>query len=257
MSDEKAKACAKIDEAVGAWVVGSFRAARHQQEPPIIQQEPPIIGNVGIPAIDEALPFLEGDARKARNDFLSVLKYFLRESPEAPEIRKRRKVHVEKAASLIRTAAALLENADNAPLAALLGSIAEQADNAQYGCLYPRNIYTESKAVDGASEKRHGVFLRAHFVPDALTGNFNSRGGSKSRDANIVRALAPFFPDTPDFWSNGGYALIAGLSQLCGAKTATNQYVRETINQAKRTAAPKPEPRPDNSIIGLLSKPKI
>lgn len=246
----KAAIIAAIDEAVGAWVVESVNAAGRQQEPPIIE-------NVGIPAIDDALPFLEGDARKARNDFLSVLKYFLRESPEAPEIRKRRKVHVEKAASLIREAAALLENADNAPLATLLCSMAEQADNAQYGCIYPRNIYTESTAVDGTSEKRHGVFLRAHFVPDALTGNFNAKGGSISRDANIVRALAQFFPTEQRFFTNGGYALISKLAALCDASKATPTYVRSKIEQDRRTAEPASKAIRDNSIIGLLSKPKI
>ncbi|WP_031568691.1 hypothetical protein [Acidithiobacillus thiooxidans] len=246
----KAAIIAAIDEAVGAWVVHSVNAARRQQEPPII-------GNVGIPAIDKALPFLEGDARNARNDFLSVLKYFLRESPEALEIRKRRKVLVEKAASRIRAAAALLENADNAPLATLLCSIAEQADNAQYGCIYPRNIYTESKAVDGTSEIRHGVFLRAHFVPDALTGNFNGKRGSISRDANIVRALIQFFPNEQGFFTNGGYALISKLAALCGASKATPVYVRSIIEQDRRTAEPASKAIRDNSIIGLLSKPKI
>ena len=227
----KAAIIAAIDEAVGAWVVESVNAARRQQEPPIIE-------NVGIPAIDNALPFLEGDARKARNDFLSVLKYFLRESPEAPEIRKRRKVLVEKAASLIRAAAALLENADNAPLATLLCSIAEQADNAQYGCIYPRNIYTESTAVDGTSEKRHGVFLRAHFVPDALTGNFNGKRGSISRDANIVKAIAQHFPDSQKFLgASEGYSIIAELAGLCGLGNKNpKQYVRETLLGANKGA---------------------
>lgn len=246
----KAAIIAAIDKAVGAWVVESVNAARRQQEPPIIE-------NVEIPAIDNALPFLEGDARKARNDFLSVLKYFLRESPEALEIRKRRKVLVEKAASRIRAAAALLENADNAPLATLLCSIAEQADNAQYGCIYPRNIYTESKAVDGTSEIRHGVFLRAHFVPDALTGNFNGKRGSISRDANIVRALAQFFPTNQEFYTARGYALISTLAVLCGASKAIPVYVRSIIEQDRRTAEPASKAIRDNSIIGLLSKPKI
>ena len=251
MSAETTRAA--IDEAVGAWVIKIADAAQRQQALPIIE-------NVGIPAIDNALPFLKsnnGDARKARYDFLIVFKYLLGERHDAMEVHEYRKAATKKAEALICEAAALMDCIDNPQLATLLYSIADHAKTAQSGCIYPKRIYAGNIAMDDTPDKRVGVLLDAHFVPDALTGNFAGKRGGKSRDANIVKAIAQRFPDSQKFLSaSEGYSIIAGLAVLCGLGNKNpKQYVRETLLGANKgtTKAEEPQPRRDTSIAALLT----
>lgn len=198
------------------------------------------IKSTAIPAIDRALRFIT----KPQSEFFSTITYLLQERGDAIGIADARAKSCDEAAELLRQAAQLLSGADNKPLAHMVEALAPWTERAKYGTVRPVAMIGAhpmgTQDIDAGSAARKG------------------KRGNATRAAAVVRMLVPFFPDTPDFWSNGGYALIAELAQLCGAKTATKQYVRQTIEQAKRTAEPKPEPRRDNSIIGLLlSKPKI
>lgn len=242
----------KIDAAVGNFVVESFQATREGRE--VL----PIIKDVGVPDIDKALPFLNGDAGKARNDFLSVYKYLLRERQDAPEARKLRKKSAEAAASHIRKAAELLAEIENPEMASLLYSMSDWTDMTQYGHVIPKKNFEGNTTIPGTQNKRDGIHMEAHFVPDALTGNFNAARGGLSRDANIVKAIAQFFPDSQEFLSaSNGYSIIAGLAVLCGLENKNpKQYVRETLLRANNkgdTKAEEPQPRRDTSIAALLT----
>ncbi|MHB8210865.1 MAG: hypothetical protein ACYDDP_05930 [Acidithiobacillus sp.] len=227
---------------------------------------------MGIPAIDDALPYLQTPAvwpedmplmrdnpdrwqAAARLSFLSGMVYLLREKPDALENSERRKEPAQKAVHLIREAAALLDEADNPLLAMLLYSIGEHAKKARYGKVFPLNTYAghiipdwtpvminNQKLLD--EHTRRGVLLNAYHEPDALTGMHAGHGNKKSRDANIVIAIAQFFPDSPDFFSRptNGYSVIARLAVLCGLKARSPAaYVATILKGRKRTTKAKPQ----------------
>lgn len=225
---------------------------------------------VGIPAIDAALPHIRGD----KTDFLRALAYLMQEGPNSLDRYERRKDSTDKAARLIREAAALLDGADNPALATLLLSIAEHAEGAACARITPESITpdgalpppawveaweraqftpgvmphapTDWGSPDGG---RRGPVLQAHVELDALSGMLSGRRGGKSDDANIVKWLARFFPDS------SAYAVIAALAVLCGVqKPSPAAYVRSVLKSSKSAAKNEtPQPRHDNSIVGLLT----
>lgn len=226
-------------------------------------REWPDIDGVGIAAIDAALPHLRPLAVwpedmmpmrdtpnrwqiAARLNFLSGLEYLLRERTDALEQSVRREEPTRKAVRLIREAAQLMDKVDNPLLATLLYSIAEHAKKARHGMVFPGNTYSGYIIPDWVPEMvsnqeladagtRQGVLLAAIYQPDALTGALAGKRGGKSRDANIIKAIATYFPESQDFLGHkNGYAVIAQLAMLCGltGKTAQknpNEYVRAVL----------------------------
>jgi len=235
---DKRFARARIEGTLALWHMEAWEAAgRPELVPDNITDGRPPIESVGVPVIDKALSL----TCKPAHVFLSTVAYLLNESDDALEIAERRAKDCDKAAQLLKEAAALLKGANNEPLAYAVEALAPWAERGKYGRVYPAEL--------------SGGYLRATQHVDALTAALKGKRGSPSRQAAIVRALVALFPDTPDFWSNNnGYALIAELSKLWG-KPVTPQAVRSVVEQARRTAPePKPKPRRDSSIIGLLKQ---
>ena len=258
---------AYIQGAMARWHLAAWEAAgKPEKVPDTIYDDRPVIKGVGIPAIDDALPYLQAPSFwpegmplmrnnpnrwqiAARLSFLSGMEYQLREKPDALENSESRKEPVQKAVHLIREAAALLDEADNPLLATLLYSIGEHAKKARYGMIYPIETYAgyiipdwtpgminNQKLLD--EHTRHGVLLNARYEPDALTGMFTGKRGGKSRDANIVKAIAQYFPDSEFYSHQDGYAIIANLAALCGltgktAQSNPNEYVRALLKKGR------------------------
>ncbi|MBU2718767.1 hypothetical protein HF563_05120 [Acidithiobacillus ferridurans] len=265
---DKDFARARIGAAIARWHLAAWEAAgKPEKVPDAIYDDRPVIKGVGIPAIDDALPYLQAPSFwpegmplmrdnpdrwqiAARLSFLSGMEYLLQEKSDALECSERRKEPVQKAVHLIREAAALLDAADNPLLATLLYSIGEHAKKARYGKIYHLETYAgyiipdwtpgminNQKLAD--EHTRRGVLLNASYTPDALTGALVGKQGGKSRDANIVKAIAQFFPDSQEFRSaSSGYAIIANLAALCEltGKTAQanpNEYVRALLKKGR------------------------
>ena len=237
---------------------------------------------VGIPAIDDAIPYLQGhvvwpeNLELSRDNpdrwmdgvryvFLGVMQYFMLERPNSIELSERRRGPVAAAVQHIKEAAKLLDMADNEPLSILLLSIADCVKDAQYGTVTPQRLYRghlvppawldaweKSRFTPGRSasepenwqellhaglKTKQGMLLDADMAPDAASGMFTGKRGRKARDANIVKGIARYFPDSPDFLSRqNGYAVIAQLAMLCGltGKTAQknpNEFVRAVLKK--------------------------
>jgi hypothetical protein len=231
--------------AMARWQLAIYEAAGKPHPcPDNIYEGQPDIERVGIPAIDDALPFLKPNGEHPRLVFLNSLSYLMRESDDALGIAGNRADDCDEAAALLRRAAALLKGKDNEPLGHLIASLAPWAERGKYGRVYPM-------ALQG-----YRLVANQHH-PDALSASLRGTRGKPSRDGAIVRGLIQFFPNEQGFFTNGGNALISRLAVLCGASKATPAYVRSKIEQDRRTAEPASKAIRDNSIIGLLSKPKI
>ena len=236
---------ARIQGALARWQLDAWEAAgKPEPVPDNIYEGQPDIERVGIPAIDDALLFLKPNGEHPRFAFLNSLSYLMRESDDALEIAGNRADDCDEAAALLRRAAALLKGEDNGPLGHLIESLAPWAERGKYGRVYPM-------ALQG-----YRLVANQHH-PDALGASLQGKRGKATRDGAIVRGLVQFFPNEQGFFTNGGYALISKLAALCGASKGTPAYVRSQIEQDRRTAEPASKAMRDNSIIGLLSKPKI
>ena len=233
---------ARIEGALAAWQLKAYEdAGRPEPVPDSLMVGRPPIERVGIPAVDAALPHVT----KPAHVFLSALAYLMKESDDALGIADKRAENCDKAAALLKKAAELLEGADNEPLVRMIGALVPWAERGKYGRVFPM---------------RWDGHLYAEQWGDALSASLRGKRGKATRDGAIVRALVPFFPDTQEFFTNGGYALIASLAQLCGARTATTQYVRSTLLEQARSTAPQPKApaktaSPDESLLRLLRKP--
>lgn len=258
---------------------------------------------VGIPAIDDAIPYLQGRAVWPENlelsrdnpdrwtdgvryVFLGAMQYFMLERPDSLELSERRRGPVAEAVQHIKEAAKLLDMADNEPLSILLLSIADCAKDAQYGTVTPQRLYRghlvppawldaweKSQFTPGRSasepenwqellhaglKTKQGMLLDADMTPDAASGMFTGKRGRKARDANIVKGIARYFPDSPDFLGRqNGYAVIAQLAMLCGmtgasAKRTSADYVRSILN-----GGPKSNKEPQKQdALSLMPKPQ-
>jgi len=228
---------ARIEGALAAWQMQAFEdAGRPHPVPDNLMEGRPPIERVGIPAVDAALPL----TTKPAHVFLSALAYLMRESDEALEIAENRAEDCDKAAALLREAAALLKQSDNEPLARMVDTLAPWAERAKYGRVYPVRL--------------EGNYLFAEQDMDALSASLQGKRGKPTRDAAIIRALVQYFPSKQEFFANGGYSVIARLAMLCGARKAAPAYVRSVLEQAKRTA-PQPVEPPKGKDTGerLLS----
>jgi len=224
----------RIEAALARWQIG---AGRPEPVPDNLMEGRPPIENVGIEAIDAALPQIT----KPVHVFLSALAYLMKESDDALGIADKRAKDCDKAAALLRQAAELLKGAHNEPLARLVEQVAPWAERGKYGRVFPT---------------RWDGHLYAEQDADVLSASLKGKAGKPTRDAAIVRALVSFFPNAQKFFAADGYALIGRLAVLCGATKATPAYVRSVIEQARRTA---PQPAkakgPDDTLLRLLPKP--
>lgn len=241
---EYARGC--VEGAMARWQMQIYEAAgKPHPVPDSIYDGQPDVDRVGIPAIDDALPFLKPNGKHPHFAFLSILSYFMRESDDALEIADARAKNCDKAAALLREAAALLKQSNNEPLGHLVASLAPWAEHGKYGRVYVH--------------KWESGHLYANQFPDALSASLKGKRGASTRGAAIIRALAQYFPNEPGFFANGGYSTIANLAALCGATKATPAYVRSTLEQARRTApkpkAPAKAANPDESLLRLFRKP--
>ena len=209
---------AYIQGAMARWQMQIYEAAgKPHPVPDSIYEGQPDIERVGIPAIDDALPFLKPNGEHPRFAFLSVMAYLLREKENALELSESRKKAAQAAMQHAMEAAELLDGIDNQQLAHEFRKLAALATGAQYGRVSP---------ICG-------------LIPDALTGAMVGKQGGKSRDANIVKAIAQLFPDSQVFLSAScGYAIIANLAALCEltGKTAQanpNEYVRALLKKGR------------------------
>ncbi|MBU2760584.1 hypothetical protein [Acidithiobacillus sulfurivorans] len=236
---DKDFARARIEAALSRWLVLAWEAAgKPEPVPDNITDGRPPIESVGVGVIDKALPLTCMPAHV----FLRNVAYLLNESDDALEIAERRAKDCDKAARLLREAAELLRGADNEPLARNVGALAPWAERGKYGRVYPAGL--------------SGGYMHASQHGDALSAAFAGKRGTRSRRGAVVRALAGCFTVDGPFIESGGFTIIAGIANLCEPGTTPN-FVCSVMKQAKRTAEPKPGPRRDSSIIGLLSKPKI
>ena len=237
---------ARIQGAMACWHLAAYEAAgKPEKVPDSIYDGTRGIERVGIPAIDDALPFLKPNGKHPHFGFLSILSYFMRESDDALEIADARAKNCDKAAALLREVAALLKQSNNEPLGHLVASLAPWAEHGKYGRVYVH--------------KWESGHLYANQFPDALSASLKGKRGASTRGAAIIRALAQYFPDEQGFFTNGGYSTIANLAALCGATKATPAYVRSTLEQARRTApkptAPAKAASPEESLLRLFRKP--
>lgn len=236
---DKDFARARIEAALSRWGIEAWEAAgRPDPVPDNIMDGRPPIKSVGVEVIDKALAL----TCKPAHVFLSTVSYLLNERDDALEIAERRAKDCDKAARLLREAAALLRGADNEPLARNVEALAPWAERGKFGRVYPAGL--------------SGRYMHASQHGDALSAAFAGKRGTPSRKGAIVRALAGCFTVDGPFVKSGGFTIIARIANLC-EPGITPEFVRSVIKQAKRTAEPKSEPRRDSSIIGLLSKPKI
>ncbi|WP_291522988.1 hypothetical protein [Acidithiobacillus sp.] len=243
---EKDHARGMVQGAMARWQMQIYEAAgKPHPVPDNIYEGQPDIERVGIPAIDDALPFLKPNGEHPRLIFLNALSYLMRESDDALEIAGARAKDCDKAAALLREAAALMKGRDNEPLGHLIESIAPWAEQGKYGRVFP--------------EALQGYRLAATQHHDSLSASLKGKGGPAARGGAIVRALVPFFPNERGFFAKGGNTLISRLAVLCGASKATPAYVLSTLKQARRTApqptAPAKAASPDESLLRLLRKP--
>ena len=213
---EKNHARGMVQGAMARWQMQIYEAAgKPHPVPDNMNDGQPDVERVGIAAIDDALPFLKPNGEHPRFAFLSTMEYLLREKKNALELSESRKKAAQEAVQHALKAAALLDGIDNQPLAREFRKLATLATGAQYGRVSPI----------------------AGLVPDALTGMFAGKQGGKSRDANIVKAIAQFFPDSQGFLSaSSGYAIIANLAALCEltgktAQASPNEYVRSLLKK--------------------------
>jgi hypothetical protein len=165
----------------------------------------------------------------------------MRENDDALGLADKRAKDCDKAAELLREAAKLLNGADNEPLAQLAESLAPWAERGKYGCVFP--------------ERWEGKYLIAEQMVDALSASLRGKGGKATRDGAIVRVLASHFPNEQGFFTGGGYAILARLAALCGAKKATPAYVRSVLQQARRTEPKPAPPSKEDSLLRLFRKP--
>jgi hypothetical protein len=183
---------------------------------------------LGIPVIDDALPYLKNH----RIAFLGKLRYLMEESQNSVEIGEKRGPKIDEAEQYLRVAAALMEAADNGPMAALLRSFLIYTPHAKTGVVYPKHL---TRPCADAPEGE--MILMALVQPEALSAEHSGRGGPKARDANIVKAIAQHFPDSQKFLSaSDGYSIIANLAALCGltgktAQSNPNKYVRSLLKK--------------------------
>ncbi|MGE4531452.1 MAG: hypothetical protein AB7C98_09030 [Acidithiobacillus sp.] len=202
---------------------------------------------LGIPAIDDAVPYLTGH----RIILLATLRYLMEEPANAAEVGANRASRIDEAEAHLRKAAELLEEADNAPLATLVKSLTVYMPSAKTGIVYPDHLSRpDSQSPEWA------MILMALTTPDALSSIHSAKGGKPARDANVIKTIARLFPDSQEFLSaSNGYSLIKGLAELCGMeKLRAPSYVRAVLESGKASAKRKVSSRrPDNSIIGLLS----
>lgn len=239
MVSDKQFARARIEGTLALWHLQAWEAAgKPEPVPDNITEGRPPIESVGVPVVDKALRYTNIPAPV----FLNALAYLLRESDDALEIAESRSKDCDEAARLLGKTAALLRRADNEPLAHAVEALAPWAERGKYGRIYFHGMT--------------GARVHASQHVDALTAALKGKRGSPSRKAAIVRALAECFTIDGPFVESGGFTIIAGIANLCEPRT-TPAFVRSVMEQAKRTTEPKPEPRRDSSIIGLLSKPKI
>lgn len=214
---------ARIQGAMARWQMQIYEAAgKPHPVPDNIYEGHPDVERVGIPAIDNALPFLKPNGGHPRFAFLSVMAYLLREKENALELSESRKKAAQEAMQHAMAAAALLDGIGNQLLAHEFRKLATLSTGAQYGRVSPIG----------------------ELMPDALTGMHAGHGNKKSRDANIVIAIAQFFPDSPDFFSrqNNGYSVIARLAVLCELKAKNPAaYVATILKGRKRTTKTKPQ----------------
>ncbi|PKY10980.1 hypothetical protein B1757_06615 [Acidithiobacillus marinus] len=236
---DKDFARARIEGTLARWQLEAWEAAgKPEPVPDNITDGRPPIESVGVPVVDKALQYINMPAHV----FLRNVAYLLNESDDALEIAERRAKDCDKAARLLKEAAALLREADNEPLARNVEALAPWAERGKYGRVYPAGL--------------SGRHMHASQHGDALSAAFAGKRGTPSRKGAIVRALAGCFTVDGPFVEAGGFTIIARIANLCELGTTPN-FVRSVMEQSKRTAEPKPEPRRDSSIIGLLSKPKI
>lgn len=238
---------ARIEGALAQWTLRAWEAAGSPRSMPDSALDAiPEIEAVGVPAIDAALPYLKPNGGRTRADFLNTLLYLLKERDDALEVAEARAENLDKAAALLREAAALLDDSHTAQLAKVSRSLAEWAGSARYGWALPTAL------VNGR--------LQGHYRPDAMSARLTGKRGGQSRDANVVKSIAEFFPDTDAFLSrSGGYAIIGRLAALCGlggktAKKDPHKYARSVLESNERAAkAEAPKQRRGNSIVGLLA----
>ncbi|MBN6739960.1 hypothetical protein JKG47_05310 [Acidithiobacillus sp. MC6.1] len=234
---------ARIEGAIAQWAMQAWEAAgKPDIVPDNIMDGRPEIERVSVNAVDDALPHL----KPSRAEFLNTLAYLLRERDDALDVAKARAEKLDKAAALLREAAALLDDSHTAQFAKVARSLADWTGAARYGRPFLTGL------------KEDGIY--GQFEPDSLSARLTGKRGGKSRDANIVKSIAGYFPDSDDFLTRAnGYAIIAGLAKLCGlegktAKANSAAYVRSVLDSNRRAAkAEAPKPRRDNSIVGLLT----
>ncbi len=243
---------ARIQGAMACWHLAAYEAAgKPEKVPDSIYDDLRGIERVGIPAIDDALPYLQSPVAwpegmplmrdnpdrwriAAILSFLSGMEYMLRERSDALELSESRKKAAHEAVQHALKAAALLDGIDNQLLAHEFRKLATLSTDAQYGRVSPRS----------------------GLMPDAWTGQFTSKRGGKSRDANIIKAIARHFPDSQEFLSaSNGYSIIARLAVLCGLeKPSAAAYVRSVLESNKKAAKKETaSPRRGNSIAALLT----
>ena len=235
---------ARIEGALAAWYLQAWRdAGRPEPVPDGITSGRPPIERVGIPAVDAALPL----TTKPAHVFLSALAYLMQEKDNALEIAERRGKNCDKAAALLREAAALLRGADNEPLAHMVDALAPWAERGKFGRVFPVHM--------------SGNYLQADQYADALTASLAGKRGKATRQAAVIKALVALFPQGPGFWEGGGYSLAARLATLCMGHKVTPQAVNSVVKQAQRTApAPKPERAKERGtgdyLVRLFRNPK-
>ncbi len=228
---------ARIEGALAGWQMQAYEdAGRPMPVPDNLMEGRPPIERVGIPAVDAALPL----TTKPAHVFLGALSYLMRESDDALEIAGARAENCDKAATLLREAAALLKASDNEPLGHMVESLAPWAERGKFGRVYVQ------KWESGHLYARHGI--------DALSAALRGHRGKATRDGAIIRVLVQYFPSKQGFFTDGGYSVIANLAALCGATKATPAYVRSVLEQARRTA-PAKATSPDDSLLRLFRKP--
>ncbi len=240
-------ASTRIKKALNQWSVRAWEAAgKPRVMPDSAHDAIPEIEAVGAPAIDAALPYLKPNSGRTRAKFLNTILYLLEERDDALEVTKARAEKLDKAAALQREVAALLDESHTAQLAKVARSLEEWIGAARYGQAFPTAL------VNGR--------LRGRFEGDALSARLTGKRGGQSRDANVVKSVAVFFPDTDEFLTGSSrYALIGKLAALCGldGKTAKQNpaaYVRSVLECNKKAANTEaPSPHRDNSIVGLLT----
>ncbi len=239
---------ARIKGALAQWHLQAWEAAgRPEPVPDTLLETAPPIESVGIPEVDKALPHIRGQ----RVTFLESISYLCRERTDAAEIAKERSEKLEKAAALLREAAALLDGQETRQLGRITNSLAQWVEMARYGRVFPVEL--------------QGNEITGQYAPDALTAPLTAKRGTPSRRAVIVKALAQWFPNGPELAAIEGYSLICALARCCGID-AKPAFVRSVLQERGRRGEPKAAPaaapegdkagRDIASLMRLLDKPK-